>query len=316
MKNQRVFVTDLVHEILIEGLKEMGFIVDYAPKVSLEEVRRKASKYYGLVINSKIIVDDQLLNKAPDLCFVARLGSGLDIIDLPACKRHGVEVLSSPKGNCNAVAEHVLGMLFALSNNLLRAHQQVRQHQWNREAMRGWEIRGKVFGIIGVGNTGGTLLKKLGCMDLKSVLTYDKYLPAGYGKTAYSKEADLDEVIRKSDIISLHLPLTTETKGMVNEDFLSKMKKGSVLINTSRGAVVRTSALLKALESRHLRGACLDVFENEKTDTYSMEEYLKYNRLFAMPNVLLSPHVAGWTVESKFLLARILLDKIQALSTN
>ena len=313
MKNRRVFVTDHVHEVLIDGLERLGYRVDYEPKVSLEVVRHRAKTYSGLVINSKIIVDERLLSLAPNLNFVARLGSGLDIIDLPACDRYGVKVLSSPKGNCDAVAEHVLGMLLSFSNNLLLADKQVRAMNWDREAMRGWEIGGKTFGIIGLGNTGGAVLRKLGCLELGAVLTYDKYLTSGYAKVDYATEVSLDQLLAQSDIISIHLPLTAETRGMVNHAFLNKMKSGSLLINTSRGAIVSTRALLEALEKRHLIGACLDVFENEKSETYSEEEYLEYSRLFALPNVILSPHVAGWTVESKYKLANILLRKISSL---
>jgi len=307
---KKVLVTDGVHPFLLSGLEAMGMTYDYHPKISLDEVHERVAPYEGLVINSKIIVDEDLLKKASKLEFIARLGSGLDIIDLPATRRYGVEVINSPEGNRNAVAEHALGMILSLFNNLNQADQEVKQKIWRREAMRGRELMGQTVGLIGFGHTGSTFAQKLSGMGVK-VLAYDKYkknytLPYGFVSPATQAE-----ILQKADIISLHLPLTDETHHLANEAFFAQAKPGTILINTSRGKVVDTKALVASLETGHLGGACLDVFENEKTETFTTEEDALHQRLYDLPNVILSPHVAGWTVESKERLSTILLDKLE-----
>lgn len=312
MKNKRVLITDDVHPLMIEGLQKAGYSCDYQPDITLAETRVIAGNYVGMVINSKITVDRNMLESAPDLRFVGRLGSGLDIIDLPAAAEKGVAVLSVPEGNANAVAEHALGMLLALTNNLLRADREVRQKLWFREKNRGFELDGRTLGIIGFGNNGSAFARKLEGFDLR-VLAYDKY------KVNYAKdhpnvvETTIDLLIRDSDIISFHVPLTAETHHCVDPEWISGLRDGAIIINTSRGKVVDTAALVDALEAGKLGGACLDVFENEKPATFSEEEERVYQRLYALDQVVLSPHIAGWTVESKWKIAKFLLEKILAL---
>ena len=297
MKTGRVLITDDVHPLLIEGLEKAGYECDYFPDITLEETRQRAGSYDGLVINSKIRVDAPMLEGAPSIRFVGRLGSGLDIIDLPAVARHGVRVLSVPEGNCNAVAEHAMGMLLALVNNLVRADREVRQRIWHREKNRGIELEGRKIGIIGFGHTGSAFARKLAGFDVR-VLAYDKY------KEGYA------EGYPHVSVISFHLPLTDETHHLVNRDLIGSMKKGVILINTSRGKVVDIPSLVEGLEQGRIGGACLDVFENEKPETYTESEASWYERLFAMDQLILSPHVAGWTKESKEKIARYLLHKI------
>ncbi len=306
---QQVLITDGVHPLLIEGLEATGLHCEYEPNISLEEVRQRVGNYVGMIINSKIRVDRAMLDAAPQLRFIGRLGSGLEIIDLAYAAEKGVAVHSAPEGNRNAVAEHAMGMLLALANNLLLADQEVRDKVWRREAMRGWELWGKTVGIIGFGHTGRSLASKLESFGVR-VLAYDKYHPFFSDQFSQVESCDLAKIQAESDIISLHLPLTDEVHHMVDAAFLDACKKGVVIINTSRGRVIRTNDLLAALASDQVRGACLDVFENEKVATFSVEETDLYETLYRRPDVILSPHVAGWTVESKQRLAEVLLKKI------
>ena len=308
--SNKVLVTDGVDPLLIEGLERDGFVCDYFPSISLEEVRNIIAPYEGLIVNSKILVDRFLLDKGQNLRFVGRLGSGMEIIDQEYAAKRNVAVLSAPEGNCNAVAEQALGMLLALANNMLRADREVRQKIWEREKNRGFEVMGKTIGIIGFGHTGSAFVKKLSGMGME-ILTYDKYKTNYTAGFPYIEETNLDSIIEKADIISFHLPLTEETKHYVDKHFISKCKKGVIFINTSRGQVIKTDDLIAGLASEKVGGACLDVFENEKPHLYSEEERQLFEELFSYENVVLSPHIAGWTIESKRRLADILLNKIR-----
>lgn len=306
---RRVLITDSVHHLLIEQLQQAGFECDYQPAILTNDVFNIIEQYVGLIINSKILVDQKMLDKGAALQFIGRLGSGMEIVDRSYAKQKGIAVYSSPEGNRNAVAEHAIGMLLALSNNLLKADSEVRQFAWNREKNRGFELEGKTIGIIGFGNTGSTLAKKLSSWDV-NVLAYDKYISNYAIGYKHVEETTLDHLVKQADIISLHVPLTADTHHLVNKNFLNRLEKQIVLINTSRGKVVNTKDLTAALHSGKLLGACLDVFENEKPETFSQEEREMYSELYQFDNVILSPHVAGWTKESKRKLAETLVNKI------
>lgn len=308
---KKVLITDGVHPLLQEGLEAMGFECDYHPKISLAEVRERIAPYNGIIINSKILMDRAMFDAAPLLEFVARLGSGMEIVDQIYAAKKGVAVHSAPEGNCNAVGEHALGMLLAHANNLVRSDQEVKQKIWRREANRGFEIMNKTVGIIGFGHTGSNFATKLSGMGVK-ILAYDKYKKNYAANLTYVEETSLENIIQNADIISLHLPLTAETKHFVNTEFIEAVAQPFLLINTSRGTCIDTEALLSGLEKGKVTGACLDVFENEKTQTFTEEEHKMYQRLYQYPQVILSPHVAGWTVESKQKLAEVLLRKIKA----
>ncbi|HHB78347.1 MAG TPA: hydroxyacid dehydrogenase [Saprospiraceae bacterium] len=313
---RRVYITDDVHPLLIEGLKELGYEVDYAPKVPLATVRKKIKNYDGIIINSKVLMDRAMLDGAPKLRFIGRLGSGLEIIDLAYAKKKGVKVFRAPAGNSNAVGEHALGMLLALSNNLIKSNLEVKSMVWDREGNRGFELKGKTIGIIGFGHTGSQFARKLKGFQTK-ILVYDKYrqrLPDEFRYVTRIK--NLDTLLSRADVLSFHLPLTEETVGFFDEKKLEKCKDGVIIVNTSRGLVIPTSVLINGLESGKIKGACLDVFENEKPKTYSENEKKTYRTLLAMPNVIVSPHVAGWTVESKRKLSEILLRQIKRLDKN
>ncbi len=309
----KALITDDCHPLLPEGLAQLGYTCDFQPNITHEETQRVIAEYEGLIINSKIRVDRAFLDAAIRLRFVGRLGSGMEIVDMNHAAALDVAVLSSPEGNRNAVAEQALGMLLALTNNLLRADREVRANNWQREKNRGWELSGRSIGIIGYGHTGSQLARKLAGMDMR-VFTYDKYQSAGYAaECPWVTETDLAALQRESDIISLHLPLTDETKHLFNKAFIEGCRPGVVLINTSRGQCVHTADLVEALASGRVGGACLDVFENEKTATFTPDEQALYNRLHQFEQVVLSPHIAGWTQESKQRLAEVLLKKIEAI---
>lgn len=313
MSVKKVLITDDCHPLLREQLALKGFICDFLPEITHEQAADVISDYTGLVINSKIRVNKDFLSRASRLRFVLRLGSGMEIVDRPAAAQQGIVVLSSPEGNRNAVAEQALGMLLALSNHLCRADAQVRQKIWQREANRGWEVWGKTIGIIGFGHTGSHFASKLSGMGMP-VLAYDKYLTSGYAATMpwVQEVKSMAEICQKANIVSLHLPLTTETRHLVNRDFLEACRPGVVIINTSRGACVNTKDLVEAIDSQKVKGACLDVFENEKPSTFTAEEEQWYGRLYGMEQVVVSPHIAGWTHESKYKMAAVLLEKLQA----
>ena len=307
---KKILITDAVHQVLLDGFQNADFDCHYEPDITYNEVIQRITDYEGLIINSKILVDATFLDKASKLEFVARLGSGREVVDIPYAESKAIKVYFSPEGNSNAVAEHALGMLLAFANNLLRADREVRQKIWQREANRGFELRGKTIGLIGFGHTGSAFAKKLSAMEM-NILSYDKY-KNNYTDSdfAYIKEVDLATLQKEADIISFHLPLTPETKHYCDADFLNTCKKGVIILNTSRGNVVKTEDLLEALRNKTIGGACLDVFENERVTTFSESEAALYEQLYQYENIVLSPHIAGWTKESKYLLGKILLDKI------
>ena len=309
MNRGTVLVTDKVHPLLLQGFEEAGFECDYRPKVSLDIVRDIVQNYEGMIINSKILVDKYMLDKATKLKFVGRLGSGMEIVDQVYAKQKGVFVASAPEGNRNAVGEHALGMLLALANNFLKGDKEVRKKHWDRESNRGFELMGKTIGIIGFGHAGESFAKKLAGMDVK-VLSYDKYKTYYAEGSNYIRETEMQEIFDKADILSLHLPLTAETEHLMDDAFINKFVKDIILINTSRGKVVKTTTLINGLKSGKIKGACLDVFENEKPHLFTENEHQMYDELYAFDNVIMTPHVAGWTTESLERLARIVLEKI------
>ena len=311
MKNgKKILVTDKVHPSLVEGLEHQGFVVDYVPKMDYSRVIESLSDYNGLIINSKVICDKAFLDKGQHLEFIGRLGSGLDIIDLDYARALGIRIISSPEGNANAVGEHVLGMLLTLLHNINRAHFAVRHQKWNREENRGIELKNMTVGILGFGHTGPAFAQKLTGMGVR-ILVYDKYRTFDPGDFPYIRTEPLDFILEQADILSIHLPLTGETIDLVDAHFISKMKKGAILINSSRGRIVRSDAVKDAIESGQLSGACLDVLENERLDKWSEEEQHTYSYFLTSDRVILTPHIAGWTIQSLELIATVLLSKIR-----
>ncbi len=307
----KVLIADTVHPFLREGLQELGFAVTEAFVEKEEALFAKLKDCTGLILRSRFPVDEQLLLNAPALRFIGRVGAGMENIDTAAATRHGVRVFNAPEGNRNAVGEHALGMLLMLFNNLKRADAQVRQGKWLREANRGIELEGKTVGLIGYGYMGSAFAEKLRGFDVE-VLVYDKY-KTGFGNDQV-EEVSLETLQRKADIISLHIPQTEETTYLVDHAFLQNCAKPLYLINTARGKVLQTSALVAGLRSGQVLGACLDVLEYEKASFEHMFEQdlpADFHYLLHSDKVLLSPHIAGWTKESNQKKALTLINKIE-----
>ncbi len=306
---RKILITDNVHAMIIDQFQKWGFVVDFMPEICMSEVMDIIDQYEGLIINSKIGVDKSLIDTAVNLRFIGRVGSGMEHVDIAYCKAQKIECFRSPEGNCNAVAEHIIGMLLALVNNIGRAHIQLRNGKWHREENRGVELRGKTLGIIGFGYTGRALAKKISGFDME-IIAYDKY-KSGFGNKEV-KEVGLEEIKKSADIISFHVPLTTETRHYLNSHFINDCKKKPIVVNTSRGGIMNTNDVLNALNSKAISGLCIDVFEDEPLDNGKMNEYVVYEQLIGHKNVIATPHIAGWTNESKELLAQVLLNKIGA----
>lgn len=308
---KKVLFVDDTHPVLREELTAMGFQCDDFTGKNSDDCKRIIGDYFGAVIRSKITFDAAMLDAATQLQFIARVGAGMESIDVEYAKFKGIVCFNSPEGNRDAVAEQALGMLLSLLNNLNRADAEVRKGIWLREANRGIEIKGKTIGIVGYGNMGGAFAQRLKGFGCK-ILAYDKY-KTDFGDE-FVTECDMETLYTETDILSLHVPLTEETRYLVDENYINRFVKNIWLINTSRGPVVNTSALVGALKSGKVNGAALDVLEYEKTSFEAMDaeafpEPLK--QLVAFDNVILSPHIAGWTVESKYKLAKVLADKIR-----
>lgn len=311
MEIQKVLITDYVHPLMMTKFRQLGYHPVYAPEIKLEVVHHVINSFHGIVINTKIRTDRSLLEKGSQLKFVARLGSGKDIIDLEAAEQLGIKIITSPEGNRNAVAEHAMGMLLSLANKINQGDSEVRNLQWNREKNRGFELEGKTIGIIGFGNTGRAFGEKFENWQT-SVLSYDKYKERYAEDLRFVTETNLAEIQVKADVISFHLPLTEETTYMVDKSFLAQCKKGVVLLNTSRGKVMDENAVIEGLKSGQVGGLCMDVFENEHVQTFSDDEKAKYKELFGFENSVFTPHVAGWTVESKRKIAETIIEKVKS----
>lgn len=309
---RRVLITDYVHPLLITGLRRLGYTVQYMPEIERPEVLEWIDGFTGIVINTRTVADRMLMECDPALLWIARLGSGLDIVDLDAARDRGIVVINTPEANATAVAEHVFGMLLSLLRNICAAHREMHEGLWLRERNRGVELGGRTVGIIGFGNTGSAFASKFSGWNV-TVLAYDKYKSAYATYLPYVQEcASIDEVIAQSDIVSLHLPLTPETYHLVNAQFISCCKPGAILINSARGKIMDTGAVVEALAEGQLKGACLDVFENEKPASFSEKERECFDRLMMMDNVVLTPHIAGWTFESRERIARRVLELVES----
>jgi len=298
------------HPILKQQLESLGFLNDEDFTSSKEVIESKIHNYQGIVIRSRFKIDKTFINKAKNLQFIARVGAGLESIDCDYAAANNISLIAAPEGNRNAVGEHTLAMLLALFNKLKIADAEVRNGERNRESNRGHELDGKTIGIIGYGNMGKSFAKKLRGFDVE-VLFYDIQTDIG---DANAKQVALAELQQKADVLSLHIPWTPETNGLVNRDFIQAFTKPFWLINTSRGKNVVTADLVQALKSGKILGAGLDVieYENSSFETLNGEQLPKsYQDLLRFDNVLLTPHIAGWTFESQQRLAQVIVDKIK-----
>jgi len=301
----KILFIDTVHPLLKQELEKENHICDTAYNKSKTEIQQIISNYQGIIIRSRFKIDKQFIDCGINLKFIARAGSGLENIDVDYAESKNIHCYNAAEGNRQAVAEHALGMLLSLFNNLSRADQEVRNGVWEREENRGIELAGKTVAIIGYGNNGSAFAEVLKGFNVK-ILAYDKYLKD------YSYKSTMKTIYKEANIVSLHIPLTEETSYLVDDNFINSFKKNIYLINTARGKCTNTKHLVAALENGKIKGACLDVLEYEKTsfENLSQEGFsndMQY--LINSKNIILSPHIAGWTMESNVKIAEVLLNK-------
>lgn len=313
MEIKRCFVVDDLHRCIIDLLEQEGIRVDYEPTLERTEILERLPEYDALLIRSKTVIDKSFLKHAKKLKVIGRAGAGLDQIDETAVKELGIQLINAPEGNRTAVGEHAVGMLLAMMNNLHCANTQVGQRVWMREFNRGYEIEGKTVGIIGYGNMGKAFAKCLTGFNCE-VIAFDKYAVNYTDK--YATAVTFEELTQRADVISLHIPLTEDSLYQVDQRFFDQFKKPIWFINTARGKVTSLEALIDALDKGVVRGAALDVLENEKMPTYTEKEIKILENLVERENVIFTPHVAGWTFESHEKISQILAKKLLDLITN
>jgi D-3-phosphoglycerate dehydrogenase len=304
----RIALLDDFSPIINQTFSNWNWQVINGQNWTLEDFKKNANQFEGIIIRSKFPLDREHLTLAKKLKFIARPGSGLENIDLKYCKENNIEVFRSPEGNRDALAEHTVGMLLSLINNLNIVNSEVRNNIWEREKNRGTELKGKVMAIIGYGYMGKAFAQRLNGFEME-VIAYDKYT-SGFG-TNHVKEVNLEEIFQRADFVSLHTPLSSETIGIMNKSFFEKFKKPIIVINTARGKSLVLEDLINSLNSKKIIGACLDVLEFESSSfSLNKAENKSFEKLKKFNNVVLSPHIAGWSYESKEKMAQVILEKI------
>lgn len=303
--SKKILIVDDLHPIFAQQATALGFEVDDKPLITRAETLAILKDYVGIAVRTKFRIDTELFDAAPNLKFVARAGAGLDNIDVALANERNIQLINAPEGNRDAVGEHAIGLLLSLMNNFRNADAQIRNEIWDREANRGYELKGKTVGIIGYGFMGQKMAQKLKGFEV-NVIAYDKY-KTGFGDE-FAREVSMEEIVKHSDVLSLHIPLTKETKQMVDDEYIYHFKKPIFFINTARGEIVDTEAVLKNIKSGKILGAGLDVLETEKFPALAEQSW--FNELKANDKVILTPHVGGWTFDSYRKISEVLVQKL------
>jgi len=304
--NKTILIVDDIHPVFIKQAEAMGYVCDYRPDIKLDEALETIGNYTGLLIRSKFNVDQKVFDAATNLRFICRAGAGMDNIDEAYAKEKNVLLINASEGNMDAVGEHAIGLLLSLMNNFNRADAQVRAGKWDREGNRGYELKGKTVGIIGYGFMGRSFAKKLSGFDV-NVIAYDKYKTGFSDK--YAREVSMEEIVKHAEVLSLHIPLTKETKALVDDEYLFHFKKPIFFINTSRGGVAKVQAVLNAIQQGRILGAGLDVLEVEKFPALAEQSW--FEDLKQNGKVILTPHVAGWTFDSYRRISEVMAGKLK-----
>ena len=308
MNKGRILIVDDLHPAFKQSAMEMGYDVDDLPMITRAETLSSIGEYVGIAVRTKFLIDKELLDLGSKLKFVARAGAGLDNIDEAYAAQKGIQLLNAPEGNRDAVGEHALGLLLSLMNNFRKSDMEIRNGIWDREGNRGYELKGKTVGIVGYGHMGQSFAKRLSGFGVE-VIAYDKY-KTGFSDD-FAREVSMEEIVKHSDVLSLHIPLTSETRQMVNEEYFFHFRKPIFLINTARGEVVNTSAVLQAIAQGKILGAGLDVLQTEKFPALNQQDW--YPELAQCEKVLLTPHVGGWTFDSYRKISEVLAQKLKSL---
>ncbi|WP_207422306.1 NAD(P)-dependent oxidoreductase [Desertivirga brevis] len=308
MQQKRILIADFLHPVFKVEAEKLGYKVDDFPHYSKEQTLAEIANYHGIAVRTKFRIDKELIDAASGLEFIARAGAGLDNIDEAYAAAKGIKLLNAPEGNRDAVAEHAIGMLLSLMNNLRKSDFEVRNGIWDREGNRGVELNGRTVAIIGYGFMGQRFARKLKSFDV-NVIAYDKY-KTGFSDE-YVTEVSMEQVVKQADVLSLHIPLTRETRQMVDEEYFFHFKKPIFFLNTARGEIVNTRSVLTAIQQGKILGAGLDVLEVEKFPGIADQSW--FADLVANDKVILSPHVAGWSVESYRKISEVLANKLKDL---
>ncbi len=308
--SKKVIVTATVHPFLLETLTEKGFEIAYEPKIDYDKLASMIHDAVGLIVTTRLRIDAKLIDAAKELKWIGRLGSGMELIDTAYAQSKGIICMSSPEGNCTAVGEHSLGLLLNLMRHIHRAHDEIKIGQWVRDGNRGEELTGKKVGIIGFGHTGTAFARVLTGFGVELLINDINPQALGFSQFPNVKRASLETIQAQAEVISLHLPLTPSTKHLANAHFFEQLQQKPYFLSTCRGGVTETQAVLKALQNQQIRAAGLDVLENEQLASFTQEEKEQLDSLLALPNFIQTPHIAGYSHEAFYKMAKILLEKL------